>query len=370
MHATPKNVSMPRWFRRTLIVLATLLLCSCRASGQQCPSCPVGQDCQPGVGGGVCLSDGCPCCQPRCFAGPGDEWLCDGGDQQFTAGVLKDDSLVGLEQEDTVAIYAAPDGRKLVAPSTRVCVYAPRFAAVRRVVHPMGALQQQFIGQAEDRFGVAEADRSQPTAASLQNLRLKEQAQPLPPGLYKGRQQAGGIVRRLAAADVIGQVGPYAMLQIMATGVMQMDEAPLVGRRTLAAITWTGDQELQIAIGGQAAGSLFSPKQPGLLYHVDEPNSPYLRLVKCASTDTALPGEEIEFTLRYDNIGDTPIVDLVIVDNLTARLEYVDDSANSSRDADFSTSRNDYGSLLLRWEIDGTLKPGEGGLLSFKCRVR
>lgn len=358
------DTTMPRWFRRTLIVLATLLMCSCRASGQapaDCESCPTG---------GVCLSEGCPCCTPGCFAGPGDEWLCDGGDQQFVAGVLKDDSLVGLEQEDTVAIYAAPDGRKLVAPSTRVCVYAPRFAAVRRVVHPMGALQQQFVGQAEDRFGLAQADRSQPVARSLQNLRLKEQAQPLPPGLYRGRQQAGGIERRLTAADVIGQVGPYMTMQFMTTGIMQMDEAPIIARHALAAITWTGDQELQIAIGGQAANSLFSPKQPGLLYHVDEPNSPYLRLVKCASTDTALPGEEIEFTLRYDNTGDTPIDDLVIVDNLTTRLEYVEDSAKSSRDADFSTTHNDYGSLLLRWEIDGTLKPGEGGLLTFKCRVR
>lgn len=366
---------MPTWFRRTLIVVASLLMCSCRAYGQDCQSCPVDGPCASGqceLGGcpdGGCVVDGCPVCQPNCYAGPGDEYLCDGGDQAFSVGVLKDGSMVGLEQEDTVATYTGCEGRMKVAPSTRVCIYAPRFASVRRVVHPMGAEQRTFVDAVGDLFGAAEADRSQPTSSSLQNIALKGQVLPLPTGLYKGRMQAGGIERHLSAAETRGLVGPYVNLQLMTLGVLEMSEGPIVADLSLAAVTWTGDQEVQVAISGQGASAVFSPKQPGLLYQTDN-GCPRLRLVKCASTDTAVPGDEIEFTLRYDNIGDAPLEDLVIVDNLTTRLEYVEDSAKSSLDAEFSTARNGAGSLVLRWQIDGKIEAQKGGLLTFRCRVR
>ncbi|MCE9547250.1 MAG: DUF11 domain-containing protein, partial [Planctomycetia bacterium] len=65
-----------------------------------------------------------------------------------------------------------------------------------------------------------------------------------------------------------------------------------------------------------------------------------------------------------------PIGNVTIVDNLTTRLEYVPDSATSSRKATFSTQDNDVDSLVLRWEISEPLQPGEGGTLRFKCRLR
>ncbi|TWT99660.1 hypothetical protein Pla108_06030 [Botrimarina colliarenosi] len=379
MDTPPNSPLMPTWFRRTLIVVAALLMCSCRAYGQDCPSCPLGGDgysdgcdqgaCDQGCPAGGCVVVGCPVCQPQRYAGPGDEYLCDGGDGEYSTGVLRDGGLIGLHQEDTVATYTGCEGKTFVAPSTRVCIYAPRFASVRQVVHPMGAQQRTFVDAVGDLFGAAQADRTQVATTSLQNLALKGQVLPLPPGLYKGRQQAGGIERHLAAAEIRSLVGPYVNLQLMHLGEVVMSEGPIVAELSLAAITWTGDQEVQVAISGQAASAVFSPKQPGLLYHVDQ-GCPRLRLVKCASTDAAQPGEEVEFTLRYDNVGDSALEDLVLLDNLTTRLEYVDGSAKSSRDADFTTARNDAGSLVLRWAIDGKVEAGEGGLLTFKCRVR
>lgn len=366
---------MPTWFRRTLIVVASLLMCSCRAAGAECPSCPIdgpclSSDCSTGAtNGGGCAVDGCPVCQPGCFAGPGDEYLCDGGDQPNSVGVTRDGELVGLQQEDTVATYTGCEGRVNVVPSTRVCIYAPRFASVRQVVHPMGAVQRTFLDAVGDSFSLAEADRSQPATTSLQNLALQGQVLPLPTGLYKGRQQAGAIVRLEGAAETIGSVGPYVNLQLMHAGELIMSEGPIIAKHTLAAITWTGDQEVQVAISGQAASAIFSSVQPGLLYQTSS-GCPRLRLVKCASTDTAKPGDEVEFTLRYDNIGDAPLEDLVIVDNLTTRLEYIEGSAQSTNDAEFSTARNGAGSLILRWQLDGKLEAGKGGVLTFKCRVR
>jgi hypothetical protein len=61
---------------------------------------------------------------------------------------------------------------------------------------------------------------------------------------------------------------------------------------------------------------------------------------------------------------------VTILDNLTTRLEYVPESAQSSVKANFSASANDGESLTLRWEILEPLKPGDGGLVRFKCRVR
>ena len=87
------------------------------------------------------------------------------------------------------------------------------------------------------------------------------------------------------------------------------------------------------------------------------------------AANMARPGEEVEFTLRFDNIGNRVIGNVTIVDHLTTRLEYVTQSTTSSVDADFSTSSTTT-SMVLRWEITQPLEPGEGGVLQFKCRVR
>jgi len=59
-----------------------------------------------------------------------------------------------------------------------------------------------------------------------------------------------------------------------------------------------------------------------------------------------------------------------LVHNLTTRLEYLADSAKSSRRAEFYSERNEAESLVLRWEITDPVEPGQGGVVRFKCRVR
>jgi uncharacterized repeat protein (TIGR01451 family) len=364
---------MPVWFRRGLIVVATLLLCSCRdmgttAYGQAVESVTTYQSCPCEAGN--CESGACAVCQPGNVVGPPDEYLCDGGDQASAAGVLQDDSLVGIEQEDTVAHYTTRDGRVIVSPSSRVCIYAPRFGSVRQVVHPMGAEQRLFVDAVGDTFTPAEADLAQPASAALLNVSLQERAGQAPPSLFRGRQQAGQGIMRLMPAETRGLVAPYANLSLMHIGQIVMSEGAIIANHSLAAITWTGDQEAQVTLDTKGASALFAVKQPGLIYQTNEPNCPKLRLVKLASTDAAHPGDEVSFTLRFDNIGDAPINHVVIVDNLTARLAYIEESAKSSVEADFSTARNEVGSLLLRWELAEPVAAGEGGVLTFRTRVR
>jgi uncharacterized repeat protein (TIGR01451 family) len=127
---------------------------------------------------------------------------------------------------------------------------------------------------------------------------------------------------------------------------------------------------VQITIDNRRAQADIGLRQPGVVYHQDQPNKPKLRLVKLASTGSALPGEEVEFTLRFDNIGNRVMGNVTIVDNLTTRLDYVPKSAKSSVDADFTAVPNGNGSAVLRWEIKDPLEAGQGGILQFRCRVR
>ena len=100
------------------------------------------------------------------------------------------------------------------------------------------------------------------------------------------------------------------------------------------------------------------------------PDHPCLRVIKTASTKTARPGDIVDFTIRFDNMGDQAVSHMVLIDNLTTRLEYVAGSAQSSRPADFSTEENEGESLVLRWEFNEPLPLGAGGLVRFHCRVR
>ena len=101
-----------------------------------------------------------------------------------------------------------------------------------------------------------------------------------------------------------------------------------------------------------------------------KPGEPKLRVIKVASTGAAAPGEEVAFTLRFDNVGDQPIDQVTVIDNLTTRLEYVKDSAECDLDAEFKTDENNGDSLTVSWTIKEPIKPGEGGIIRFRCRVR
>jgi uncharacterized repeat protein (TIGR01451 family) len=126
---------------------------------------------------------------------------------------------------------------------------------------------------------------------------------------------------------------------------------------------------VQVVFENRQAVAAVSDRQAGVVYRVDEPHSPHLRVIKLASTGNALPGEEVEFTLRFDNIGDQTIGNVTIVDNLATRFEYIPNSAKSSIDANFITTPSDNDSSILRWEIKPPLKAGEGGVLRFRVRV-
>lgn len=329
-----------------------------------CPSgnCPTGE-CEYGV-----CTPGCGCECP--VQGPRDEYLCDGGDHELPAAVTRDRTVDGLEQEDTIAHYDTPYDQTFVTPSNKVCIYAPRFAVVRQVIDlreskryemVMGSIRQSNPG------AVSDPEWAGVKLASLEPTidRAKQ-----PPSLLRERQQPGELDRDQRVAVVLASIAPAVDVQVVWTGEILGRDVVKIARASLAAITWTGVQAPQVLIDNRQAIAEVSVQSPGTIYHLKYPSDPRLRLIKLASKSDALPGEEVEFTLRYDNVGNQTLVRIAIVDNLTTRLEYVDGSQKSSDPAAFSTSSNPAESLILRWELKEPLKPGEGGVLVFRTRVK
>jgi uncharacterized repeat protein (TIGR01451 family) len=334
-------------------------------------------ECGPQAGGGINGQVGASTCNGEYsidpygpVMGPSDEYLCDGGDFGSPAGVRADWKIEGLEPEDAISHYDTMDGRTLVVPSNRVCIYAPRFAAVRRVVEVMANEQPVFVKSTMEERAAMKADKALPPIAAKQRHAVAVDLGQKPPSLFRQREQAGGLERLQATMDTYSSLKPYADLQIIRTGEISQAEKPLVERAMEAAIKLTGVQAPQVAFGVKMAQAEVGVRQPGLVYQTSGPKSPKLRLCKLASTGNALPGEEVEFTLRFDNIGDQVIGNVTIADNLAPRFEYIPGSAKSSLDADLVTEPNDVGSVVLRWEIKDPLKPGDGGILRFKVRVR
>lgn len=318
----------------------------------------------------------CPCGACGCHAqqgpirGPNDEYLCDGGDYGAQAAVLRDGRLAGVEQEDSIAHYDTVDGRTLVTPSNKVCIYAPRFGVVRRVVDLHATMQAAMpVSAVRDDVPVRYDDR-ETTATQLAQVEPQIDRQRVPPDLLRKRAQAGDLDADRAPADAVSGLSAVANLMIVQTGVVEGKDVVTIARHSLAAIEWAGDEATQVIFDAVQAHAEVSVHAPGVIYHSNVPNNPKLRLLKLADRGSAQQGEEVEFALRFDNVGDREIGNVTIVDNLTTRLAYVEGSQESSVKAEFKSRVNDGRSLELRWEIAEPLPPGKGGLIVFRCQVR
>lgn len=321
----------------------------------------------------------CPTCRPpaACFVEPPvadkprrDEYLCDGGDLGVPAGVREDGSFAGLAPTETVGAYEKKDGCTLVQPSNRVCIYAPRFGAVRRVVNAVGHQRNALVDGVQADLSLARiGEQLQPTT-TLQRIDPQANLAAAPASLLRNRQQGGEIDNEQRLAQMTGALLPYANLEIVRTGELANREKALLAEGTLAAITWSHDLGVQVAIEGRRAQAAIGDRQLSLLYRVEEPDCPKLRIIKLASRKSARPGEVVDFTLRFDNVGNQVMKNVTIVDNLTTRLVYVPGSAKSSREARFASVANQAGSFKLQWELTEPLPAGEGGVITFQCSVR
>jgi uncharacterized repeat protein (TIGR01451 family) len=164
---------------------------------------------------------------------------------------------------------------------------------------------------------------------------------------------------------------PYEDFRFIRSGRVELTERLRLAERQQAALTWATPESVKVMIDNTEVLAMggWSGAQEFTTYEM-APGKCRLRLCKVASKESARPGEVVEFTLRFDNLGDGPITNTVIIDNLTTRLDYIDGTAQSSVDADFETFVNEAESTALKWTLKKPLAVGKGGIIRFHCRVR
>jgi uncharacterized repeat protein (TIGR01451 family) len=302
---------------------------------------------------------------------PQDEYLRDGGDRGLPANVADQGEVRGLELEDTVAHYDTLDGRTEVEPSNRVHIYSPRFGAVRKVVSAVASEQLRRAAGVQLPTGLAGPSATQIVTSSKQNIQAAGQVGTRPAQIFRSRQGDGALSGAVKAKGFQNELLPYEAPSLIRDGVVDSSEMAFLARGTAAAIVWSRDQAVQVILDHQAAMADVGEQAPERVYTIQQPpGEPKLRVVKVASTQVAEPGDEVDFTIRFDNVGNQVIGNVTIVDNLTTRLEYVPDSSQCSLKAQFFTQPNEGGSLVIRCEITDPLQPGRGGVIRFRCRVR
>jgi uncharacterized repeat protein (TIGR01451 family) len=285
--------------------------------------------------------------------------------------VKSDWTVQGLHSGDTVVHYDTLDGKTIVTPSNDVCIYAPRFAAVRKVYGLVAHEQHDRVAGVEIPIGLEQSsDLGQPTTV----------VQPVQPGrrhshtsMLSFRETTGGIgidnsIRPAATEE---QLLPFEDFSIIRRGMFDNSEKARLNEKLRAAVAWSHNQGPQVLIENKTAVVATGVNGTESVYVYEMPKGkPRLRVVKIASKQNAKPGELVEFSLRFDNVGDEVIGNVTVIDRLHDRLEFVADSARCSLQSDFSTQDENGSPRTLRWEITEPLEVGDGGLVRFNCRVR
>jgi hypothetical protein len=231
--------------------------------------------------------------------------LFDGGDRGAPVEVMQDWTVLGLDQEDTVAHYDTLDGRTEVQPSNRVPIYAPRFGAVRKVDGLTVHEQHNRLAGVELPTGPELYQEQSFATTVIQPVQPERYLGMKTPSRFREQVPGLGIAGSQVLADLTNRFRLYEDFQIIRQGRFDNSEKARLAACIDAAVTWSSDQAAQVTIDGKAAtvASNALPLQDVHQYEMP-PGKPRLRIVKVASKKQAQPGEEVEFTLRFDNVGD------------------------------------------------------------------
>jgi uncharacterized repeat protein (TIGR01451 family) len=255
--------------------------------------------------------------------GPKEECFTDGGDKDDPLGITPDGRLRGLNPTD-VGVEYSTGGKRKVTTSNVVCICSPRFMVRRAEIVP-GGVELPLVLAAN--VGVTGADFLRQRRAAMQEVALTR-----PSGLL-GTVRPSAYVGKVGVAFFLGSERPLVVGQVQGVAVTAVVVEPeqLTAYPTLCPLTVTKSVDPP------------GPKEPG---------------------------EVVTITIRYANTGAKEVSDVVISDSLSARLEYVPGSAASDRPSNFTVAENEVGSTVVRWELPGTILPGQAGVVKFKAKVR
>ena len=299
-----------------------------------------------------------------------EEYVFDGDDRGLKIQVDPDFNVYGLDPEDTFGHFDTLDGKRIVVPSNRVAIYAPRFGSVRRIDGVVNAqFNQPTVAFFERKQTVQATDMSFTTTSKQYEMPARSQGGTRASGLMD--QTRGVTVRETL---VPGGTRNYQSL-IVGESILRINNLDkAIGAQLQAglqaAVAWETDLGLQVFAKGVQPIIVRDLTTAQEVMHIESENDPTLQVVKTANVLAARAGDQVEFTIRFDNISNKPIGNVTLMDNLTRRLVYVDGSSECTLKSEFKQDVNEAQSLALRWEITDPVEPGTGGVIRFRCRVR
>ncbi len=300
----------------------------------------------------------------------GDEYIHDGGDEG-TKVYYTDSTRHGLNVEDTVVEWTDDLGVAHVKPSTRVSVYSPKFAAVRSVSLPQTGVNIHKLAGHQDRTKVAGIDTQLVIDEKVHNDEALAMLMRSRPSGLEAKSTDTSVHQTVNARKHVKLLNVYEDFRFFRDGQFARVNSAIIGEAIEAAIAWNGDRGVVIYahdLAGQEVQGRFTSQDYTAVEDRSTPGD--LKIVKIVDKTVAKPGDELTFTIRFDNVGDRALQNVRVVDNLSPRLKYIDGSVDSNRDGKLDTEDNQRGSQVLSFTFDGELKGHTGGWISFKCIVR
>lgn len=300
------------------------------------------------------------------------EYICDGGDRRPKVGWTTGGEVVNIDPEDTIAEYRPQVGGKRLAVSNRVCLFSPRYVEVRILQGSEGydaAVNPEAV--ARDAGPIVALGRH----PQLEKKAYRSAGQLIERTILRGlagTQWSGDLVEVRVLAGYKETLGWAVVVGLFGSHHVTGTEQAQIQARVQFADDVTLDLMPQIVGMAAGTGEVFAYWTTREIRAVEiQPECPdLLKLEKTADRAAAKVGEEVLFAIRYTNTGKHPISHIAVTDSLTTRFEYIEESADSDREANFIATSNEAGSMTLRWEIKDPLPPGESGHLRFKARVR
>ncbi|HEU5118287.1 MAG TPA: DUF11 domain-containing protein, partial [Isosphaeraceae bacterium] len=254
---------------------------------------------------------------------PRDEFLCDGGDHGPAAAFAGDGGLAGINPRDAVIQF--DDARRpKILPTNLVCIYAPRFAAVRSGIGPNQALAINVLAGNEtlarqemsaSKQGSRKFTKNETAVLNRHRSRVSEAESKTYAGTYSELRVLAGLDTFDHLGGHVEITGPNLRETVLSPRAAQMD-IKLEGLNVPTSATVSG-----VVVG---AGEQKMSWKPQELAGVElPPDRPGLAVIKRVNVSEAEPGDTAGFTILFRNMGNVPIRSVSVVDSLLPRLEYV-----------------------------------------------
>lgn len=238
---------------------------------------------------------------------PLEEILPDGGDIGLRIGIGPDGKTGNLNVTDTAAEFRYGNGPRRVTISNRVCLFSPRFAVLRAEYQPFA---NDLV------IPTIKVTSAIPGQQLVNRVRTDDVWNAI---------ALRGLASRLGLRGTQSYTGPGSVDVVQAVFAAATVEGVAIKAAVIEPIQAT-------QINGCYKGA------PLLLTKYADPKAPNV-------------GDIVTFVLKYENAGTRPMSDVVVMDSLASRLEYIPGSAQTDRPVVFTVQMNEVFSALLRWEI-------------------